>query len=186
MTMVNWDGESRHPCPCGKGESVHRWQDYSSYPGTKYEEHVMLCPDCKDRYAYDGAPSGGHPGNFGYRGWVLKSVLEEERARQDEELARQGRIAQRLDGLYREVWKCRFAGCRTKKDVWRLLTCDGKYHPSYPTFLKHRPGPLADVVRQISVLPFHYCMLRQVFDVCGVSVPDWDSLGVTPEDRRRL
>jgi hypothetical protein len=175
MTMVGWDGETKHKCPCGKGAYVHRWQEYSSFPGISHEDYLMLCPDCKDKYVYDKSRVGGHPGDFVSRGWVLKAVLEEEQAYKD-------RIARKLEGHFREVWKARFVGCRTKKHVWQILTCDGKYYPSYSTFLKHRKESPTQVVQHIAAMPFDYHMLHQILDVCRVSKPDWDRLDVKPED----
>ncbi len=59
---------SRLVCPCGNGESEEVGQ-----PGESNEEHVMLCPDCKDKYVYDPkCICRNHKVAMRPRGWVRK------------------------------------------------------------------------------------------------------------------
>src|SRR6478609_1858324 len=80
---MSWEETSRHryPCPCGKGEyeEVNLENDWFQHE-TRRE---MLCPECKQTYAYDGTPIGGHKWNEHVRGWVRKSVLEAEARRRE-------------------------------------------------------------------------------------------------------
>src|SRR4051794_13525515 len=59
---MGWDLDSahRHPCPCGRGEYEESyWSDDWGRGETRYE---MLCPDCKQRYAYVRQSVGGYGG----------------------------------------------------------------------------------------------------------------------------
>lgn len=67
--MVNKEVfKSRQICPCGKGES-----EQIGRSGDARDQHLMLCPDCKEKYVYD--PTGvcrNHKIRMRPRGWVLK------------------------------------------------------------------------------------------------------------------
>ena len=64
--------KSRQSCPCGKGES-----EQIGHSGESDEEHIMLCPVCKEKYLYD--PTGvcrNHKVKMRPRGWVLKGTYD--------------------------------------------------------------------------------------------------------------
>lgn len=174
--MINPDFEYRRCCPCGKGEYVHRGHE-NEMGGISSEQYVMLCPHCVPLYTYVWEQRRDYPTES--RGWVLNSVLEEERAYQD-------RVAKTLEFLYRDEWKSQLASCRTKTDLWRVLTCDGRYYPAYSTFLEHEKGrKFNEIVQHVTAMPFGLHSLYQVLDVCRIAQPNWDLLGVKAEDRGR-
>jgi hypothetical protein len=62
----------RQACPCGKGES-----EEIGLTGDVGEEHIMLCPVCKEKYSYD--PTGvcrNHKVKMRPRGWVLNGKFD--------------------------------------------------------------------------------------------------------------
>ncbi len=64
--------KSRQVCPCGKGES-----EQIGHCGDPSEEHIMLCPICKEKYVYD--PKGvcrNHKTKMRPRGWVPKGAYD--------------------------------------------------------------------------------------------------------------
>jgi len=75
---MSWeeDFRKRYSCPCGKGE--YEVISYSDDWGSSKTGYAMLCPECKKKYVYDHTIIGWHSGDEIERGWVLKSVLEEE------------------------------------------------------------------------------------------------------------
>jgi len=59
---------NRLVCPCGKGES-----EEIRHLNDSTEEHIMLCPECKERYVYDlKGVCRNHKIKMRPRGWVLK------------------------------------------------------------------------------------------------------------------
>jgi hypothetical protein len=64
--------KSRQVCPCGKGES-----EQIGHSGDPGEEHVMLCPDCREKYLYDSnGVRRNHKVKMRPRGWVLKGSYD--------------------------------------------------------------------------------------------------------------
>jgi hypothetical protein len=64
--------KSRQACPCGKGESEQI--GFSCDPGV---EHLMICPDCKEKYSYD--PTGvcrNRKVKMRPRGWVRTGTYD--------------------------------------------------------------------------------------------------------------
>lgn len=134
--------------------------------------------ECKEKYVFDSTVIHGHPGNEVVRGWILKSVLEEEeRYRKNVETeARE---------LYYAKWQNCFANAKTKKEIWKALTLNGKYYPSLGTFYSHTKNyGKEELIREIDRY-FDYDGLKRVFEVCRIE-PDWEHLGVNDEDRKRF
>jgi hypothetical protein len=163
MPLVNWDGERRHPCPCGKGEYVHRWIDYSMFAGTRSEEWLMLCPECEPKYSYDSTVIGP-PRDGDQRGWVLNTTLAAEgdyRQRRDEYWAS---LIAEADRRFRSEWRARVEACRTKKALWQLT---GEQQ-AYGTFTNHHRGKSVQLLRdEIAATPFPYYWLPAILKACG-------------------
>jgi Transposase, Mutator family len=119
---MSWEevSRSRHPCPCGRGEYEESyWSDDWGRGETRYE---MLCPECKGRYVYVDYPLKGFYGPP--RGWTLKSILEAERRHREE-------VTAKAKAAYWDIWRAKFAGLKTKKEAWEVLTRHGRYYPAY-------------------------------------------------------
>lgn len=168
---MSWEEifRKRYPCPCGKGEyeEIDSEDDWFQHQTS----HKMLCPDCKERYAYDSHVVAGHPGDEFERGWVLKNVLEAEETYQK-------RIMALVREHYYEKWRERFANARTKKQRWEILTANGKYYPSLGTFYRHTKGyDRRHLEQYIDQTLGSFQDLGQILDICGVE-PNWEVLGV--------
>lgn len=175
---MSWEEISRrrYPCPCGEGEyeEVHYSDDWRR----SETHHEMLCPKCKESYVYDHTVIGGHPGDEIERGWVLKSVLEaKEKHRKS--------IEEKVKRLYFEFWAVKFRDLKSKKQIWKVLTLNGKYYPSLGTFYKHTKGYTQEEMMKYIDGFFNYHNLKQVFEVCGIE-PDWKSLGVNKDEIQRF
>jgi hypothetical protein len=173
---MGWDkgGAERHPCPCGRGEYE---QSYWSDDWGRAENHYdMLCPHCKELYVYvrhAADRSSSRP-----CGWTLKSVLEAGQHHRDD-------VTARAKALCWNTWRGKFAGLKTKKQQWEVLTRHGRFYPAYGSFCDHTRGKSAEDVTAYIDHYFSYHNLRQVFEVCGVQ-PNWAALGVTPEEIRDM
>lgn len=171
---MSWEEYSRNrePCPCGKGEFevIHRSDDWGRHE-TRYE---MLCPDCKKKYIYDNTLIYAHPGKEIERGWTLKSVIEAEQ-RHRAGLEEKVRLA------YLKIWKSKFEMLTAKKDIWELLTLNGKYYPSLGTFYIHAKGKSRKQILEYIDGFFKYSELRRIFEVCGVK-PDLRALGANDKE----
>ena len=74
---MSWDEWTRRiPCLCGNGEIevLDRENDWFRHE----ENYKMLCLECEKKYKYVYSGVLDKNGMKGDRGWVLKSVLEEE------------------------------------------------------------------------------------------------------------
>jgi len=175
---MSWeeDFRNRYPCPCGKGEyeEIH----YSDDWGRTETRYVMLCPSCKEKYVYDHTVIPGHPGDEIERGWVLKSVLEAEHKHRKS-------VEEKAKTLYFKLWKKKFKSLRTKKQMWEILTLNGKYYPSLGTFYKHTKGYTQEEMTKYIDGFFNYHDLKRVFEVCGVN-PGLKYLGANKEEIQRF
>jgi len=156
---MSWEeGEKRRvPCPCGKGEVEET--DFSDNWNRSETRREILCEDCRERYVYDHSVIHGHPGNEVERGWVLKSTLEAERreaASSEEDLR----------ARYYAAWKSRFKDPRGKKDVWKILTVNGKFYPSLQTFYKHTKGLSEAELQNYVDSFFHYSDKSRIVAIC--------------------
>ena len=175
---MSWEEDFRksYPCPCGKGE--YEVISYSDDWGSSKMGYAMLCPECKKKYVYDHTIIGWHSGDEIERGWVLKSVLEEEQKYRKN-------VETKAKELYYDKWRDCFADAKTKKEIWKRLTLNGKYYPSLGTFYKHTKGYGREKLIESVNCYFKYSNLKQVFEVCRIE-PDWRYLGVDYEDRKRF
>lgn len=175
---MSWEemGKHRYPCPCGKGE--YEEISISDDWGGQRENHVMLCPECKEKYVYDLTVVHGHLGDEIRRGWVLKSVLEEERRYREN-------VEKKARELYFTKWKDTFKHTKSKKEIWQKLTLNGRYYPSLGTFYKHIKGYGREKLIEEINHYFTYSDLKRVFEVCKVE-PDWKQLGVNEDDKKRF
>lgn len=166
----------KYPCPCRKGEyeEIHYADDW----GRSETHFTMLCLNCKDKYVYDHTIIHGHPGNEIERGWVLKSVLEAENEHRIS-------LEVKAKSLYLKLWKKRFECLQNKKQIWVVLTLNGKYYPSLGTFYKHTKGYNREEMMKYINGFFNYYDLKRVFQVCGVN-PDWKSLGADKAEIQRF
>lgn len=175
---MSWeiDWRRRCSCPCGKGEyeEIGSSDDW----GRSEIHRTMLCPECTEKYVYDDTVIYAHPRRERKRGWVLKSVLEEE-SRYRENVETKSRE------LYYVKWQNCFANVKTKKELWKTLTVHGKYPPSLGTFYSHtKKFGKEELTKEINRY-FNYHNLKQVFEICRIE-PDWEYLGVNDEDRKRF
>lgn len=175
---MSWEEDFRrkYPCPCGKGEyeEVH----YSDDWGRSETRYKMLCPKCKEKYVYDHTVIYGHPGNEVERGWVLKSVIEAEQEHREN-------VREKAKMLYFKFWKAKFRNLKSKKQIWKILTLNGKYYPSLGTFYKHTKAYTQEEMTEYIDHFFNYHDLKRVFEVCGIE-PDWKNLGANGEEIRHF
>lgn len=175
---MSWEEMSRrrYPCPCGRGE--YEEMSLSDDWGRSETRREMFCMECKQNYVYDTTVIHGHPGDEIERGWVLKSVLEAEAKHRKD-------VEEKAKTLYLYVWKEKFERAKTKKQIWKVLTGDGKYYPSLGTFYKHtKEYPKEQLMRYVNGF-FSYHGLKRVFAVCQVK-PDLNGLGITQEELDNL
>lgn len=175
---MSWeeDWRRRYTCPCGKGE--YEEASFSDDWGRSETHRTMLCPECKERYVYDHTIIHGHPGNEIERGWVLKSVLDEEKKYRKN-------VEVKSKELYYATWQNCFANAKTKKEIWKRLTLNGKYPPSLGTFYSHTQKYGKEELTSDIDRYFNYDDLKRVFEICGIE-PDWEYLCVNDEDRKRF
>ena len=175
---MSWeeDFKRKNPCPCGEGkyEEVH----YSDDWGRSETRYKMLCPKCKEKYVFDNTVIYGHPGNEVERGWVLKRVLEAEQEHRKN-------VGEKARVLYFKFWKAKFRNLKSKKQICKILTLDGKYYPSLGTFYKHTKAYTQEEMTEYINRFFNYHDLKQVFEVCGIE-PDWKNLDVNGEEIQRF
>ena len=75
---MSWDKWTRrYPCLCGKGEYEVLYRENDWFQHEEY--YKMLCHECKKKYDYIQGGEWGKKGTESDRGWVLKSVIEEEK-----------------------------------------------------------------------------------------------------------
>lgn len=175
---MSWeeDYRVRFPCPCGKGE--YEEFHYSNDWGSHRTVREMLCPNCKGNYAYDETVVLYQKDGNEERGWVLKSQLEAEfKHRKD--------VEKRAKSLYFKLWQEKFADIKTKKQLWKMLTLEGKHYPSIGTFYRgvreFKREEILDYIYEF----FKYDNLKQVFEVIGIE-PEETLLGLNEDDLKRL
>jgi len=166
---MSWeeDFRKRYPCPCGNGEieEIHKSDDW----GRHEIERNMLCTKCHEEYVYDHTIVYGHPGDEVERGWVNKSVLFQEH----EHIAG---VEAKVRELYFNEWEQLFTNTRKKKDLWRILTMNGIFHPPLSTFYKHtRNYNHEQLMKYISSF-FRYEDFHRVFEILKLK-PDPNLLG---------
>ena len=175
---MSWeeDYRRRFPCPCGKGEyeKVH----YSNDWGSSRIERVMLCPNCKREYIYDETIVLYQKDGNEERGWVLKTVLEaEDKYRKD--------VEERAKSLYLKLWQQKFTDLKTKKQIWKMLTLNGKHYPSMGTFYKNVRGFKREEILEYIDKFFEYHNLKRVFEIIWIE-PDVRLLGLNEDDLNQL
>lgn len=175
---MSWeeDYRQRFSCPCGEGEyeEVH----YSNDWGSSRVERKMLCPNCKEKYVYDETVAIYQKDGNEERGWVLKSVLESEHKQRNE-------VEKRAKSLYFKLWEEKFVNLKNKRQLWKVLTLDGKYYPSIGTFYKHTKGLKREEILEYIDKSFYYDNLKRIFEVIGIK-PDRKLLGLNEDDINRL
>ena len=167
---MSWDEDyrRRYPCPCGQGE--YEVTGRSNDWGQSETIYSMLCPVCSERYIYDGTMVGGHPGDEHFRGWVAKTVIAAEQRYR-------ALVTERMHHLYYQCWRAQLDAAQTKKQLWEIVTVDGRHYPALGTFYQHHKGHTLDEAKAATERDFHFQNLRQILDVCQIT-PDWAALGV--------
>lgn len=166
------DLKIRFPCPCGKGEygKVHYSYDW----GRSRVIYEMLCPKCREKYVYDDTAISHYKDHAVERGWVLRNILEEE-------FKLRGRVDESAKALYFKSWRRKFERLSTRKQIWQILTLNGKYCPSIGTFYKHIRGLEQQDIQEYTDRFFNYDDIKQVFEVKG-TVPNQNLLDLNQEE----
>jgi hypothetical protein len=178
VANISWELKNTglYTCPCGKGE--YEIETYSDDWSRTEERLEMLCPQCANLYVYDNTVLAGHPGDETLRGWVLKSVIEEEQKHKAD-------LEAKAKQLYLGLWESKFIWLKTKKDIWRVLSHNGKYYPSLGTFYAHTKGYSVERLTKYINGSFNYYELKKVFEVCGIE-PDWEFIGANKSEIKRF
>ena len=172
----------RLPCPCGNGEYevLHRKDDWFQHE----VYYKMLCPECKKMYEYVKGGVWDKKGMQGDRGWVLKSVLEEEERTRLKNLEHQKEVENRAKKLYFEIWESKFKGLKTKKQIWDVLTVNGKYHPPLPSFYNRVKGFSLEEVENFVNMYFSYSDILRILEICEINNLEWKTLGLNEKEIR--
>lgn len=177
MSWEEWT--TRHTCPCGKGEYevLHRENDWFQHD----EYYKMLCSECNQLYKY---VSGGlwHKGIEGDRGWTLKSVIEDEERMRQEEIKHKKEVSSHLKELYFDIWQLKFENCKTKKQIWKILTLNDKYSPSLSSYYYYHKGLSLEECLNSANSYFNYDNILRVLYVCEIDNPKWNSLGLNDDE----
>lgn len=166
---------TKHRCPCGKGEYEVAHQENNW--GQRDECHKMLCIECNQLYKY---VHGGewYKGIEGDRGWILKSVIEDEKKKKQEDFNHRTEVGKILNEFYFEVWESKFEKCKNKKQVWEILTLNGKYSPSLSSFYSMFKGLQTEVCINSLYKYFNYDNILRVLEICEGNNPNWELLGL--------
>jgi len=182
---MSWDEwTKRFPCLCGNGEYevLYRENDWFQHE----ENYKMLCPECDKKYKYVYGGVLGKKGMKSDRGWVLKSVLEEEETIKLKNLEHQKEIENKAKKLYFEIWESKFKYLKTKKQIWHVLTVNGKYPPSLSTFYNRIKGfSLEEVVNYVNSY-FSYNDILRILEISNITNPELKSIGLNEEEIRLI
>jgi hypothetical protein len=94
-------------------------------------------------------------------------------------------IEAKVHELYYGRWQSHLMQARSKKDLWAILTQNGKYYPSLSAYYRHSKCKNIEALRKYADTFFNYHDLKRIFEVCIVK-PDWDILGANEKDKERF
>ena len=123
-----------------------------------------------------------HKGIEGDRGWTLKSVIEDEERMRQEEIKHKKEVGSHLKELYFDIWQLKFENCKTKKQIWKILTLNDKYSPSLSSYYYYHKGLSLEECLNSANSYFNYDNILRVLYVCEIDNPKWNSLGLNDDE----
>lgn len=132
------DSIKEYACPCGSGKYVvsHYSDDWNRFD----ETWEMTCPNCKKEYVcytyyyYDSGMSCSS--NI----WVPVRLYNKYKDFETRISNRKKEILNKAKTKWLSVWIEYFKKIKSKKDIWRILTDNGKRYPSLSSFYSHTSG----------------------------------------------
>lgn len=145
---MSWEEMSvrQYKCPCGSGTyTVRGFMDDWNRSEERWE---MDCPICKQKYqlyTYHYYDSGMVCDAYL---WVPRKLYEEMKGIEEKLERTKEEISGIAHSRYMDMWLSYFNDAKTKKEVWRRLTGNGKKYPSLSTFYSHTKND--DLTKYIS------------------------------------
>ena len=125
----------RSKCPCGS--STYTVRSFMGDWNRSEERWEMDCVKCKRQYClyqYSVLDSGMTCKVFR---WVRREELKKVEKIEAQLTKAKEEIVKNAKALYVDMWLSYFQDAKSKKEIWRRLTDDGKRYPSLSAFYNH-------------------------------------------------
>ena len=157
----------QYKCPCGSGTyTVISLTDDWNRSEEQWEMDCSICKQIYQLYSYYYYDSGMTCEAYL---WVSKKLYEEMKNVEQEFEKAKKEIIDQANSRYMKIWLSYFNDAKTKKEVWRRLTDNGKKYPSLSTFYSQTKNN--DITKYIRNY-FYFDNLTYIFEKLGIDDKD--------------
>ncbi|CEG13797.1 conserved hypothetical protein [groundwater metagenome] len=162
---MSWEEMShrQYKCPCDAGTyTITSLMDDWNRSEERWEMDCTICKQKYHLYTYHYYDSGMACEAYL---WVPRKSYEEMKNVEEHLERTKKEIVDLAHSRYVDKWHSYFDGAKTKKEVWRRLTNNGKKYPSLSTFYSHtKNDDLTKYIRHY----FYYDNLAYILEKLGI------------------